>query len=76
MKQYKLFEAALNTMFWSWGSEPEPEVVWAGNEFLTWIESEYDITLQNRFEELTQENEYEGNFEAVLAELKLKLDKS
>ena len=71
MKNYKLFEAALNTMFWSWGSDPAREVIWTGNDFLTWIENEYRITMKNIFEEDTDGY----NFDNVLTELKLKLDK-
>jgi hypothetical protein len=71
MKNYKLFEDALNTMFWSWGSDPAAEVIWAGNDFLTWIEIEYRIKMENTFEEDTDGY----NFDLVLDELKLKLDK-
>jgi len=34
MKNYKLFEAALNTMFWSWGSDPAPRSILGRKRFL------------------------------------------
>jgi hypothetical protein len=51
MKNKELFFQALNTLFWSFGSEPPAEVIWGANDLLTWFETEYNVKLQNRFSE-------------------------
>lgn len=69
-----LLEKFLKTMFYSWGSDTPSEVFWAGNEFLEWLEKQFGIKLENRFNEgvLLNENE-EDEFGAVLEEIKSKL---
>jgi hypothetical protein len=51
MKNKELLINALNTLFWSFGSEPPPEVVWGANELLVWIENEYNVKFKNHFTE-------------------------
>jgi len=51
MKNKGLLIDALNTLFWSFGSEPPPEVVWGANELLVWIENEYNVKFKNHFSE-------------------------
>jgi hypothetical protein len=60
MKQKELFIAALDILFWSWGSEAPVEVVWGCNDLLIWYETEYDVLLNVRFEEDCQ------NYEKVI----------
>jgi hypothetical protein len=63
MKQKDIFISALDTLFWSWGSEPPAEVYWGANELLDWYEAEYNVILGIRFDE---ENEnYEEVIEAI-----------
>lgn len=62
MRQKELFIKALSTLLFSWGGDPPPESVWAGNELLDWYEREYNVQLNERL----IEEEGEGtNFDAV-----------
>ena len=61
MKNKKLFISALESLFFSWGGDPSPEVVWTGNEFLDWLESEYAVNLNIRFDEEAYDNAYNYN---------------
>lgn len=67
MEQFKKFEAAVNTLFWSWGSTPPVEVVWGMNEMIDWIEWEFDVNIIGRFHEDV------SNFEEVMKEIKEKV---
>jgi hypothetical protein len=67
MKNKNLFINALNTLFWSFGSEPPEEVIWGANELLNWFEIEYNVKLQNRFTE--DPFTMEDNFEKVIQEI-------
>ena len=51
MKNKGLLIDALNTLFWSFGSDPPSEVVWGANELLAWIENEYNVKFKNHFTE-------------------------
>jgi hypothetical protein len=51
MKNKDLFLAALDTLYWSWGSEAPAEVTWGANELLDWYEAEYNVELNIRFDE-------------------------
>lgn len=63
MKNKDLFLQALNTLFWSWGSEAPAEVSWGCNELLDWYETEYSVILGVRFEEDCQN--YDKIIEAI-----------
>lgn len=54
---------ALNTLMYSWGGDTPPEAVWAGNELLEWFEAQFQIQLNERFDE---DNGNGDNFEAVI----------
>lgn len=56
MKNKSDFVKALNTLFFSWGSEAPNEVIWGANELLDWYEKEYNVNLDIRFEEPWAEN--------------------
>lgn len=71
MKNRDKFIAVLETMFWSFGSEPPPEVIWAANELLEWVEDEFGLTLELRFTE--DVDTMADVFEQVIEELKKKL---
>jgi len=58
-------------MFWSWGSEPKDEVLWAANELLEWIEKEFNVELNIRFER--NEKTYEINFQEVISVMNITL---
>lgn len=60
MKEKKLFIKALETLFFSWGSDAPAEVYWGGNDMLKWFEKEHDVKLNIRF------NEEEENFDEVI----------
>jgi hypothetical protein len=45
------FIKALETLFYSWGSEAPPEAYWAANELLDWFEKEFDSKIDDRFDE-------------------------
>ena len=61
----------LSTLFYSWGGDTPAEAIWAGNDFLNWLEKDKNIKIINRFKEPennTDEDVY--NYDAVLEELK------
>jgi hypothetical protein len=68
MKNLELFITALQTMFYSWGGDPAPEVYWAGSDYLIWIKKEFDIELESDFDEMNPES-----IGIVIAELREKL---
>lgn len=39
MKPY--IDKFLETLFWSWGSEPPAEAIWAANEFINYLNAVY-----------------------------------
>ena len=57
------FIKALGTLFYSWGSEAPAEVIWGANDLLEWFESEYSVSLGQRFEEDIANN---MNYDAVI----------
>jgi len=61
MKRKDLFLKAINTLFWSFGSEPPAEVIWGSNELLDWYECEYNVKLGIRFDENCE------NYEEVIS---------
>jgi len=69
MKNKDKFIAALNTLMFSWGSDAPAEAVWAANEMLDWVEAEYNVTIEQRFEEDPEEDT-----ELLFNELKEKLN--
>lgn len=70
MRNIDLFINALNTLFWSFGSEPPAEVIWGANDLLVWFESEYGVQLENRFSE--DLNTMSDDFDKVIEEIKNK----
>lgn len=60
MRRKDLLSKSLSTLFNSWGSDTPPEAYWAGNELLEWIELEFGVQLNIRFDEETQ------NYDAVI----------
>ena len=67
MKNIKLFISALETLFYSWGSECGDEVIWGCNGLLDWYEKEYNVTLGIRFE---RDSNFKDNFEEVFNKLR------
>ena len=70
MRNIELFVNALNTLFWSFGSEPPVEVIWGANDLLVWFEAEYGVQLENRFSE--DLNTMSDDFNKVIEEIKNK----
>ena len=62
----ELFLKALQTLFYSWGGDTPPEAYWAGNEFIDYFETVNNIQLGIRFEEPWDQNNWEGNYDAVI----------
>ena len=60
-----MFIKALQTLLFSWGGDPPPESVWAGNELLEWYEKEHNTKLKTRLTECGETPEGDTNFEAV-----------
>lgn len=63
-KEKEMFIKALETLFFSWGSEAPEEVSWGANDLLDWYEKEFGVTLNIRFEE--NEETYELNYNEVI----------
>jgi len=64
MKNKKLFCQAINTLLWSFGSEPPAEVIWGVNELLDWYEEEYGVKLGIR---LTEEEDLGKESEEIIS---------
>lgn len=64
IKHTDMLISAINTLFFSWGSDTPDEVFWGANELLDWYETEYNITLGIRFDR--DEETYETNFDDVI----------
>lgn len=45
MKNPELFLSAINTMLYAWGGDTPSEAIWAMNDFITWINEEYNTDL-------------------------------
>jgi len=71
MKNPAEFKKALRTLLHSWGSDTPPEVIWGLNDMIAWLELEYNVTIDNRFDEPYDENAIDPN--VVIAELESKL---
>jgi len=69
MKHIGKFRTVLSSLMYSWGGDPPPEAHWAGNELIDWIEMEFNVTINNRFDEESDDSNYEN----VINELELKL---
>jgi hypothetical protein len=65
MRERELFIKALDCLFWSFGSEPPAEVIWGANDLLIWFETEYVVSLCQRFEEENIGESYEKVIEAI-----------
>lgn len=65
MKNKKLFCQAINTLLWSFGSEPPAEVIWGVNELLDWYEEEYGVKLGIRLTEEDLGKEYKEMISAI-----------
>lgn len=63
MQKVDMFLAAIDTLFWSGGSEPMPEIIWGANDLLDWFEAEYDVKLNMRFTEDCE------NYKEVVAQI-------
>lgn len=68
MKKPEFFIKALETLFWSFGSEPPAEVIWGANDMLEWMENEYQIEIKSEFKE--DPAECSKAFEEVIAEIR------
>lgn len=67
MREKESFIKALNTLFWSFGSEPPSEVIWGANELLEWFEKEYSVRL-SRFTE--DDRTISSDFNKVIEEIR------
>ena len=65
VKEKEMLEKALDTLFFSWGSDAPEEVYWGANELLDWFEKEFDVSLGIRFDEETFN--YDDVIEAIKA---------
>lgn len=67
----ELFIKALNTLFYSWGSDTPPEAYWAGNEFLDYFEAVNNTKLEIRFDGGYDDGDgwIESNYDEVIAEI-------
>lgn len=54
---------ALNTLYFSWGSDAPAEVTWGANEILEWYEKVFNVTV-GRFEEDSE------NFDEVIESIR------
>jgi len=59
---------SIKTLLFTWGSEAPAEVIWGLNEMIEWLEQEYNIKIDGRFEEYCEEAH-----EPMLKELESKL---
>lgn len=66
----ELIESFLNTIIFSWGSDAPPEAIWAANDFLKILESEYDYIFKNTFSESYDDEYPNNNYDVVLEEIK------
>lgn len=64
MKKKEKFLNAIEGLFNYWGSDAPPEAYWVGNDLLEWYEKEFDVELNIRFNEESQ------NFEDVIEQIK------
>jgi hypothetical protein len=64
MKNKEELIKSLSILFYSWGSDTPDEVYWGANQLLGWIEEEYSVKLNIRFER--DEVTYETNFDDVI----------
>ena len=64
MLNKELFVKALSGLFFSWGGDTPPEVIWGANDLLDWFEKEYNVQLNIRFEE--GETNYNEVIEAIM----------
>jgi len=62
----ELLIKALKTLFFSWGSDAPAEVIWGGNEILDWIEIEFNVIFTARFDEGSDNY----NFDEVIEEIR------
>ena len=62
----ELLIKSLGTLFYSWGGDTPPEVIWGGNEILDWIEIEFNVKFIIRFSE--EEDNY--NYDEVIEEIR------
>ncbi len=66
MNNKELLIKALNTLFWSFGSDAPPEVIWGVNELLEWIEHEFNVKFENQFSEGSS---IEDDFERIIKQI-------
>ena len=57
---------ALSTLFFSWGGDTPSESFWAGNELLEWFEAQFQLQLNERFDEAAMHEGHDDNFEVVI----------
>jgi len=62
---------AMDTLLNSWGSETPSEAIWGLNEIVDWLEKEYNVTIEKRFDEPFDEGAICSD--EVIAEIKNKL---
>ena len=49
--------AAINTMLYSWGSDPYAEVLWTMTEICEWVNDEYQVNFPILTEEMHEDGE-------------------
>ena len=65
MTHKQKFIKALGTLFYSWGGDTPPEVIWGTNELLEWFEAEYNVSLGERFDEDLDNRNYDAVIDAI-----------
>ena len=76
MKNSEQFIKIIENLYSNWGSDTPPEAIWALNDLILWLKSEFDISIDGRFEEINYFNEVEEDYDnnqTVIKELKTKL---
>ena len=85
MKNSEQFIKIIENLYSNWGSDAPPEAIWVLNDLISWLESEFNISINGRFEEkdlfneVEDEEDYEengiyyDNNQRVIKELKSKL---
>ncbi len=57
MKRLDLFMEAIQTMLGAWGGDTPSEAIWAMNDFIIWLNAEYNLELEGVDEDDYYKNE-------------------
>lgn len=71
MKSKVKFLRTLRNLLFSWGGDTPREAYWTANELLEWLESEFDIQLEFKFE--YDSDKHEWNSQQVFEQLETQL---